>query len=421
MVNNIHIKVKQQSGIALVMAIMIVALVVTIAVEMSWRFDLSIARTSNRWQSVQGQNYIDGVESLARFALKEDLDEDKESGDIYDGLDEPWAEGLPPVPTDHGMITGKIEDAQGRFNLNLLEGNEWQGTGAPHTDYTVHQRRFIRFLQTLNISEEEEPEESPLFLSEYEAIGITQAVIDWMDSDPTFDSVTGYGGAEADDYLQLDPPVVIANRNFISTTELRLIRGVTPIIYEKMLPFVVVLNEVGGSAAAPPPGGGGTRPPTGGTGTPGGTAPSTPGGSAAPGGTPAGTASVIGLNLNTMPYELIRSLNEIDVLQPLNNSDADRIFSQTNSGRIIDINDFFAAAADSVWPVRPGLPQGVDPNTDTVTARNLDVSGLQFNSDYFIVSAVTEVGEEIYRGKSLIYRDRSTGDSETLRKTSANF
>ncbi len=388
-----NISVKKQDGIALVMAIMIVALVVTIAVEMSWRFDLSIARTSNRWQSVQAENYIDGVESLAKFALKEDLDSDKEDEDIFDDLTEPWADGLPPVPTDHGMIMGKIEDAQGRFNLNLLEGNSWKGTGVPHEDYSEHQRRFIRFLQTLNISEEEDPEESPLYLSEYEAIGIMQAIMDWMDSDEEFDSVTGYGGAEADEYLQFDPPITIANRSFISVSELRVIRGVTPILYEKILPFVVVLNPVEGSA-----------------------------GSSDAGGEDGGAASedVIGLNVNTMPLELVRSLNDIEILQPLSLDAGERVYNDTRGG-LKTIEDFFSTGSvSSQWPDRYNGKQG-DPFESPKTARHFDPVGLQFTSDFFIVSAITEVGNEVYRGKSLIYRDRNTGEAETLRKTSTNF
>src|SRR5690606_9506515 len=91
------------------------ALVTTIAVSVSWRFNLSMARNENRWHGSQARAYLEGGEQLARLMLREDA----QLGNT-DHLGEMWAQPSEPMPTDEGWIRGRIEDAHGRINLNLL-------------------------------------------------------------------------------------------------------------------------------------------------------------------------------------------------------------------------------------------------------------------------------------------------------------
>ncbi len=67
-----------------------------------------------------------------------------------------------------------------------------------------------------------------------------QAILDWVDSD----GETRYpNGAEDDYYMELEPGYRAANRNFASRRELLLVRGITPEIYQKLAPYIVVLPE----------------------------------------------------------------------------------------------------------------------------------------------------------------------------------
>ena len=374
--------VKKQKGVALVMAIMIVALVTTIAVEMSWRFDLSIARTANRWKFVQAENYLDAVDVFAKTVLLDDFEQNKEDKEEFDALSEDWATVMPPVPVDHGMVMGKMIDAQGLFNMNLMAENIWKVSNTnPLNNFTENQKRFIRLLQTINLSQEEDKEEYPLYLSEYESIEIAEAVIDWMDSNGEYDPITGTGGAEADYYAQLEPPVTIANRPMISISELRVIKGITPLLYERLLPFVIALQPQDQNTAV----------------------------------------TELKLNVNTMPLELIRALNTKDTFEPLSIEDGKKIHDAASAG-FKTLEEFWdAGAVNSVWPSRPGSNGSNSGGGNTGAARNFDDAALAVRSNYFIVSAMTEVGEEVYRGKTLLYRDPQSGQTKTLRKTKTNF
>ena len=377
--------IQKQSGLALVMAIMIVALVVTIAVEMSWRFDLSIARTSNRWMHVQAERDLEGVNHFATMVLKWDYQDDKKNEEFVDDFTEGWSETLGPLTTDYGgSIYGKVFDAQARLNLNSLSEKVQTQTGQQGLQtnaarFTEKQRRFIRLLQTINISEDLNPEEYPLFLTEYEAVEITEAVIDWMDSDPQYDEPTGSGGAEEDYYSRLDPPITIANRPMLSVSELRLVKGVTPIIFEKLTPFIIVLN--------PPD--------------------------------PQLNSADITMNINAIPVELMMALNSPDSLQPIGPEQAAQLMAVQGSTK--DENDFFSnGTVEALWQ-KSQVNREVENLSENF---NFEFTGLGFFSEYFIVNAIVEVGEdepEIYSGKSLLYRSNETGDIQVLKRSTTEF
>ncbi|WP_086934059.1 type II secretion system minor pseudopilin GspK [Agarilytica rhodophyticola] len=237
---------QKQEGIALVMAMMIVALIAVVAVEISWRFELNISRSGNRWHGMQAKAYLEGAEQLAMVVLSEDAKGEETSA--VDHLGEAWAQEAEPFPTDHGWVKGTIEDAHGRLNINSLlprednncpDGSQPPASGVcPETNecskFTPAQQLFVRLLQTFNLGEEEEP----VFLEKETARLIAEALIDWLDSDS---EITGFGGAESDYYDQLEPPVSIANGPMISVSELQVIKGMTPELYRKLIPYVVAL------------------------------------------------------------------------------------------------------------------------------------------------------------------------------------
>lgn len=68
--------------------------------------------------------------------------------------------------------------------------------------------------------------------------GLVQAVMDWLDAD----SETRFpNGAEDDYYLDQEDPYRAANGALADVRELNLIRGMTPEVVEKLMPFVTVL------------------------------------------------------------------------------------------------------------------------------------------------------------------------------------
>lgn len=338
---------KNQRGMALILALFIVVLVTTVVVSVSWRFQLSMARNENRWHGAQARAYLEGGEQLARKVLIEDATESQN-----DTLKEMWAQTGEPLPTDEGWIRGTLEDAHGRFNLNLLQTpvvdpkdkNPPQGMER----YNEMQRRFIRFMQMIEWDDGSQIDPS-------EAVEVIDAISDWLDEDS---NPTGFSGAEASYYNSLDPPVTITNGPMTSVSELLLVKGVTPELYQKLLPYIIALPED------------------------------------------------VKMNINTVPKEILRSFNRKTVMEPLDEADWQSLVDERNLPEFgyNDVNSF----AES--PVVQGI---LGDN------KEFDTQNLTAASSYFLFFGETLVGEQVRRSKTLLFRGQ--GDVIVVRRTDANF
>ena len=200
-----------QRGVALITAVLIVALVTTAAATMASRQQLDIRRTSNIFDADRAWLFAIGGEDWARGLLRRDA----ENSDV-DHLGEDWAEVLPPLVVEGAVLSGAMEDLQGRFNLNNLVNDE----GEP---VELEIKRLERLLKLVEL-------ESTL----------AAAVVDWVDEnvDPLFPD-----GAEDDFYMQQSPAYRAANRPMISTSELALVKGIGYEGYQKLLPYVTALPK----------------------------------------------------------------------------------------------------------------------------------------------------------------------------------
>ncbi len=201
----------RQRGVALVMAILVVALATTAATALISREALDVERTGNLIESDQAWAYVEGGESWARMILSRDLKQNK-----TDSAKDDWAQLPPPISVPGGYLAGSIEDLQGRFNLNNLVTPE--GKSDPQA-----MRFFERLLQGLELD-----------------AGIAQAVTDWIDPDV---EALAPSGAEDDYYASQAPPYRTPNRPMSDVSELRLVRGITPEVYDKLAPYVTALPE----------------------------------------------------------------------------------------------------------------------------------------------------------------------------------
>lgn len=226
--NNYNVRrVHSQRGVILIAVLLIVTVVAGLAVKYTADYQLSLARAESRWHGLQSRAFLSGTEAIASL-LFEQADIDGET----DYLGEPWGN---EVPIDDEGISGyaQLTDATNQLNLNDLGGvlaND-KSMGNPER-YTEPQRRFIRLLQTF-------PE---IPVSQQQAEGLLEAVVDWMDID---DSESGAYGAESSYYQGLATPYFAANQMFISVEELRLIRGFDelPELVSLVLPFITVLPQ----------------------------------------------------------------------------------------------------------------------------------------------------------------------------------
>ena len=196
-------KRSSQSGVALLMAMLVVALASVTAVTLMHQQSLSVRRTEHIRSADISMLYGYGLEDYARLFLQKDAKNSK-----IDSLDEDWAQGIPVLPISGGFLSGEMSDAQGLINLNGVLTQETED-------------RLRTLCNNLNVSTE-----------------FIDALKDWIDAD--LDTVSP-DGAEDDYYTALETPYRSANRPMTDISELRLVKGVDDKIYDALKPFVTVL------------------------------------------------------------------------------------------------------------------------------------------------------------------------------------
>lgn len=181
----------RQTGAALITAILVVAIATALAASLTWDLFLDQRRAFSRVAGDQGLMYALGAEAWAAKVLKDDL---QDGG--ADHPNEAWALQLAPLPVDGGQIQGRIDDLQGRFNLNNLID-----AGGATDPLAVE--GFKRLLQSLDLD-----------------VRLADRLADWIDRDiePNFPD-----GAEDGLYLGREPPFRAANRPVTSISEVLLV------------------------------------------------------------------------------------------------------------------------------------------------------------------------------------------------------
>lgn len=197
----------RERGVALLLAMLILALGVSITSAILWDRSLAVHRSAMLQAQRQAYFYDLGAESWVEQILNRDRGKN-------DTLGSDWAQHLPPLPVQGGALQGHVTDLQGRFNVNDLVGSDGRTDAA-----ALH--AFRRLLAVLGLDP-----------------NIASAVADWVD---TNDQVTAPGGAESGYYAVLNPPYAPADAPLVSVTTLRLVRGVTPAVYARLAPYVSAL------------------------------------------------------------------------------------------------------------------------------------------------------------------------------------
>jgi len=200
-----------QRGIALLVAILLVALGTMLAAAIAYENAMTARRGAATYAFDQSLLVQEGAEALAAYGLREVWRSDQQ----YTYANQGWAKPLGPIEVVPGvMLEAQLEDLQGRFNLNNLVN----GDGTP--DPTQVQA-FQQLLAMLGL----EPKWAGY-------------MVDWIDRDIT-PSIPD--GAEDSVYMGQNPPYRTPNRYITSASELMALPGFGRDRYLQLAPYVTAL------------------------------------------------------------------------------------------------------------------------------------------------------------------------------------
>ncbi len=204
-------KSRNQNGAALLIVLLVTGMATVLAVSLISSQQVEIRRTANVLDTGQAQWLARGVED---FGIQMLIRDKKDS--TTDHFGEDWALGLFPTEVEGGMVSGSLEDMQGRFNINNLSAKNEK-----FQEYSLKQ--FKQLLQMCELDVE-----------------IAGAVIDWLDADidPRFPA-----GAEDETYSGFEPGYRTANSDMVSPSELMLVNGMSREGFQCLEPLVSTLPE----------------------------------------------------------------------------------------------------------------------------------------------------------------------------------
>jgi general secretion pathway protein K len=232
---------KKQRGVALVIALMITTIAISLASVAMYRQQIQIRLTGNISSLEQAYQYAVGMEDWSKKILEQDYKDNPK----VDHNKEDWATKLPPIPIDGGMLTGQLFDLQGKLNLNSVDmiypklpapkpkaGNNPNNPNKPKpkvikTEPLVYERITKLFAkidteQTLGVPE-----------------NFTDTLWDWIDKKDE----ERQGGAESGYYQSLEKPYMTANAPLMDISELRLLKGMSKELIEGLKPLVSALPK----------------------------------------------------------------------------------------------------------------------------------------------------------------------------------
>ncbi|MGV6808861.1 MAG: type II secretion system minor pseudopilin GspK [bacterium] len=234
----------QQRGIALLTAITITTIAVTIAAVLLYRQQYTIQLTGNLAHREQAYHYVDGMEQWACLILTRDRREGASDHRLED-----WAQGklLPPTPIDGGEMSGFLDDLQARINLNNVLAKPPTPNNNQQNNSNSNQQNPLNSPTDNHNNDETIPKHANKYwfktlqnlLNEKELSAATSDVLlDWLDEDQ---QTTGGNGAESDFYLTLERSYFAANSAMVTPTSLRLLKPVDEKIYDTLIPYISVL------------------------------------------------------------------------------------------------------------------------------------------------------------------------------------
>ena len=199
--------IKSQQGVVMVVALFFVALAATMAYFMMARLERDTYRTQLLLRDIQAEFYAEGSIDWAMEQLHENVVKQKPGRPI---------DTMPiqsPVNEVNGYrISSVIYDMQARMNVNNVLDLKAQPD-------------FQHLLQLAD------PD-----LNTEQAREVVLAIADWIRAGTMPNEYSQY-------YMSLRPPYRTAHKPMISTSELLLVKGMTPKLFKAIQPYITALPE----------------------------------------------------------------------------------------------------------------------------------------------------------------------------------
>lgn len=210
-----------ERGVALLLALLVLALLVALILEFDGEARREYRDAAAFRDSFKAQTLIRAAVQAARAVLQQDALKDKQAGESYDAPTDLWAMPIKNYAIGDGFLSAQIADERGKLNLNDLAT-----IATDELQKKAKVQRFKRLFELLQLSPD-----------------LVDAAMDWVDADDNAEPA----GAESVYYQSQRPPYRAANKPLQGLGDLRLIKGFTPEIIDRLSDYVTVFPSEGGA------------------------------------------------------------------------------------------------------------------------------------------------------------------------------
>lgn len=208
---------EDERGAALLTVLLLVSVIAVIAATALDKLLISTRLAANAATVQQARAYMISAEAIAASRIEDLLERNGGALSLAGG----WMNEDRGFAVPGGEVRARLIDTNNCFNLNSLVKESSEGY------YSANPRGASQFVALL----------TSLDIGENDARLIAATATDWIDSDRLALSA----GAEDSEYRSESPSYLPANRLFAHPSELRVVRYMTPEIWERVSPWVCAL------------------------------------------------------------------------------------------------------------------------------------------------------------------------------------
>ncbi|MGH7931738.1 MAG: type II secretion system minor pseudopilin GspK [Candidatus Binataceae bacterium] len=207
---------KYERGVALLATLLAIALMTILVMEFTTSSALGYREAATQANELRASYLARSAIQVGCAMLEASALAQVGQPTVYDGLDQPWAQPIPPVHVDGGTVSLLIVDEARKLDINQL--------------FDPRTRRINEdFAQVL----------ARLFASVGVSTDLLPILVDWDDPD----SVVSPSGAEADYYLGLMPPYEPRNGPMPTIYDLRAVKGMNDSTFRLLSNFLTAAPE----------------------------------------------------------------------------------------------------------------------------------------------------------------------------------